>query len=88
MSNDEYGSWFLCLFVVCLFVFVFVWRFAYEGVVVNVGRTTEIGKISAAIQSAKTMETPLQQKLARLGKWLVVVAFAACIVVVAIGLGT
>jgi magnesium-transporting ATPase (P-type) len=37
------------------------------GVVVNIGRTTEIGKISAAIQSATTTQTPLQIKLARLG---------------------
>jgi len=57
------------------------------GMVVNSGITTEVGKISAAITSAKVPPTPLQIKLEKLGKWLVAISLIACAIVVAIGLG-
>lgn len=56
------------------------------GVVVNTGRTTEIGRISAAIAGASVGKTPLQKKLERLGQALVVAALVACGLVVAAGL--
>ncbi|CAG8641373.1 16785_t:CDS:10, partial [Gigaspora rosea] len=56
-----------------------------KGVVVRTGNDTEIGKISAAITSVKQVKTPIQRKLAKLGKWLVLLAFVLCILVVIIG---
>jgi len=49
-----------------------------SGVVVNTGLTTEIGRISAALGEAVQPLTPLQKKLALLGKILVVFALVAC----------
>ncbi|KAI8605933.1 hypothetical protein EDD21DRAFT_394151 [Dissophora ornata] len=45
-----------------------------KGIVVRTGRLSEMGKISAAI----TVLTPVQRKLARLGKLLVVFAIVLC----------
>lgn len=56
------------------------------GVVTNTGVTTEVGKISSMVFSATTIRTPLQVKLAWLGKVLVAVAICACAVIVGIGL--
>lgn len=55
------------------------------GVVVNTGRTTEIGRISAAIAGTHVGKTPLQKKLEGLGKVLVLLATIACALVVAAG---
>jgi Ca2+-transporting ATPase len=55
------------------------------GVVVNTGRTTEIGRISAAIAGTHVGKTPLQKKLEGLGKVLVLLAAIACALVVAAG---
>ncbi|CAG8446177.1 28261_t:CDS:10 [Dentiscutata erythropus] len=57
-----------------------------KGVVVRTGSNTEIGKISAAITSVKQVKTPIQRKLSKLGKWLVLLAFVLCILVVIIGI--
>lgn len=56
------------------------------GCVVNTGKTTEIGRISAAIAGASVGKTPLQKKLAKLGQMLVGAALLACGLVVAAGL--
>lgn len=56
------------------------------GIVTNTGITTEIGKISNAISTTTVTQTPLQQKLAKLGVLLVIVALFACALVVGIGL--
>lgn len=56
------------------------------GVVVNTGSTTEIGRISVAIAGTRVGKTPLQQKMAALGKHLVVVAVLACALVVVAGI--
>ncbi|CAG8461817.1 11158_t:CDS:10 [Acaulospora colombiana] len=57
-----------------------------KGLVVRTGSDTEIGKISAAISSAKPVTTPIQRKLAKLGKFLVILAILLCILVVIIGI--
>lgn len=56
------------------------------GVVVNTGESTEIGRISAAIAGTHVGKTPLQKKLVKLGKVLVVFAIFACGLVIAAGL--
>lgn len=56
-----------------------------KGVVVRVGDSTEIGKISALIVNQKHQRTNIQEKLATLGKWLILVAVVLCAIVVVIG---
>ncbi|KAL9537762.1 hypothetical protein MBANPS3_011488 [Mucor bainieri] len=58
------------------------------GIVVRIGQDTEIGRISAAIQqgSLHKSKTPIQKKLDRLGKQLVLLSIVLCLLVVAIGL--
>jgi P-type Ca2+ transporter type 2C len=48
----------------------------------------KIGKISSAINaSSKTkVKTPIQRKLSRLGKYLVLIAIVLCVLVVVIGI--
>lgn len=55
-----------------------------KGIVVRTGRLTEMGKISAAITSAPKVLTPVQRKLAMLGKLLVVFAIVLCAVMAGI----
>ncbi|KAG0276674.1 P-type ATPase [Linnemannia exigua] len=55
-----------------------------KGIVVRTGKLTEMGKISAAISGAPKILTPVQQKLARLGKLLVVAALVLCAVMAGI----
>ena len=50
-----------------------------EGVVTAIGMDTEIGKIARMIQNAKTEMTPLQKRLADLGKVLSTVSIFLCI---------
>ncbi|KAJ3079315.1 P-type ATPase [Rhizoclosmatium hyalinum] len=57
-----------------------------KGIVVRTGEFTEIGRISKAITSTKTEETPIQKKLHSLGKWLVLLAILLCILVIIIGI--
>ncbi|KAF9422639.1 P-type ATPase [Podila epigama] len=49
-----------------------------KGIVVRTGRLTEMGKISAAITGTPAQLTPVQRKLAVLGKLLVALAFILC----------
>lgn len=55
------------------------------GVVVATGMDTEMGVIAGMIQSVEEEETPLQKRLAQLGKYLVVISIAVCAVVVLTG---
>lgn len=50
-----------------------------EGVVTAIGMDTEIGKIARMIQNAPTETTPLQRRLADLGKILSVVSVILCV---------
>ncbi|KAI7905785.1 uncharacterized protein BX663DRAFT_500904 [Cokeromyces recurvatus] len=58
-----------------------------KGIVVRTGLKTEIGKISAAIQSGTKhkVKTPIQKKLGKLGIYLVALAIFLCALVVVIG---
>ena len=49
------------------------------------GAQTEVGKIGSLIDEATTRATPLEQKLARLGRLLIVLVLALCAVIVLAG---
>jgi Ca2+-transporting ATPase len=49
------------------------------------GAQTEVGKIGVLIDEATTRDTPLEQKLSRLGRLLIVVVLALCAVIVLAG---
>lgn len=55
------------------------------GVVVATGMETEMGVIAGMLQNVVEEETPLQKRLAELGKWLVLVSFLVCAAVVVTG---
>ena len=57
-----------------------------KGIVVETGMTTEVGKIAGMINETEKQETPLQQKLNKLGKTLGIVALAICAFIFVIGL--
>ena len=57
-----------------------------KGIVVETGMTTEVGKIAGMISSTEKQETPLQQKLNKLGKTLGIAAIVICVVIFVIGL--
>lgn len=55
-------------------------------VVTGTGMNTEMGKIANLLEGAKTVQTPLQKKLAQLGKSLGFLAIGVCIVIFFMGL--
>ena len=55
-------------------------------VVTGTGMDTEMGKIANLLESADEGKTPLQEKLAKLGQILGIVALAACGIIFVIGL--
>ncbi len=55
-------------------------------VVTATGMDTEMGKIANLLNSEEESMTPLQQKLAQLGKYLGMIALAACAVIFIIGI--
>ena len=57
-----------------------------KGIVVETGMTTEVGKIAGIINSTEKQETPLQQKLNKLGKTLGIAALAICAFIFVVGL--
>lgn len=57
-----------------------------KGIVVETGMTTEVGKIAGIISQTEKTETPLQNKLNRLGKTLGIAAVCICIAIFGIGL--
>ncbi|MEI5906115.1 calcium-translocating P-type ATPase, SERCA-type [Bacillus spongiae] len=56
------------------------------GVVTSIGMNTAMGKIADLLQSAETMETPLQRRLEQLGKILISAALLLTLLVVSIGI--
>lgn len=55
-------------------------------VVTGTGMDTEMGKIANLLEGESDTQTPLQKKLANLGKYLGIVALAACAVIFVVGL--
>ena len=55
-------------------------------VVTGIGMDTEMGKIANLLDNEEEGQTPLQQKLTQLGKYLGVVAILACAIVFVVGL--
>ncbi len=54
-------------------------------VVTATGMDTEMGKIAGLLENEEDTQTPLQKKLADLGKYLGIVALIACAVIFAVG---
>ena len=57
-----------------------------SAVVTATGMDTEMGKIAHLLESEEQVRTPLQQKLAQLGRYLGLLALAACGVIFLVGL--
>ena len=57
-----------------------------NAIVTGTGMQTEMGKIAALLSMEEAGMTPLQKKLAQLGKYLGIAALAACAVIFVIGL--
>ena len=57
-----------------------------SAVVTATGMDTEMGKIAGLLESEEQVRTPLQQKLAQLGRYLGLLALAACGVIFLVGL--
>ena len=57
-----------------------------KGIVIKTGMNTEVGKIAGIINETIENETPLQNKLNKLGKTLGIVALVICAIIFGIGL--
>lgn len=57
-----------------------------KGIVVETGMNTEVGKIAGIINSAEETQTPLQEKLNKLGKTLGIAVLVICAIIFVIGL--
>jgi len=57
-----------------------------RAVVTATGMNTEMGKIANLLAGAEDTKTPLQEKLAQLGKYLGIIALVACGVIFVVGL--
>ena len=55
-------------------------------VVTSTGMHTEMGKIANLLEDEEQTQTPLQQNLSQLGKYLGIVALAACAIIFVVGL--
>ncbi|GHU87476.1 ATPase [Bacteroidia bacterium] len=56
-----------------------------KGIVIGTGMNTEVGKIASMIQSVPETQTPLQEKLDKLGKFLGAGALIICIILFIVG---
>lgn len=56
-----------------------------EGVVVETGMNTEVGRIASMLDNQNELDTPLKQKLNSVGKTLSLVGLIVCIVIFVIG---
>jgi len=68
------------------FMGTMVTRGTGKGIVIRTGMRTEMGKIASMIEQAGEAETPLQRRLAQLGKVLIAAAIALTVVVVIAGI--
>lgn len=63
-----------------------VTRGAGVGIVIGIGASTELGRISTLVREAERDETPLERRLATLGRRLVAVAIAIAMAIAVAGL--
>jgi Ca2+-transporting ATPase len=56
-----------------------------KGIVIGTGMSTEVGKIAAMIQATPDQQTPLQQKLDKLGRHLGIGALIICALIFTVG---
>jgi Ca2+-transporting ATPase len=57
-----------------------------RGIVTETGMRTQIGLVATLLQEQEDEETPLQKKLAQVGRWLGIAALAICAVVFLVGI--
>lgn len=57
-----------------------------KAMVTAVGMRTEMGKIAGLLSNESSTQTPLQKKLAQLGKYLGILAILACAIIFVVGL--
>lgn len=55
-------------------------------VVTSIGMNTEMGKIAGMLEGEDSTQTPLQKKLAQLGKYLGILALIACAIIFIVGI--
>ncbi len=69
----------------CVFSGTSVTRGRGQAVIVMTGMRTEFGKIAKGLLEEETEETPLQKRLATLGKWIGIASLTICAVIFSIG---
>ena len=57
-----------------------------KAVVVSTGMNTEFGKIARMVQVTVEEETPLEKRMANVGKWLGILSVSVCLAVAALGI--
>jgi Ca2+-transporting ATPase len=57
-----------------------------KAVVVSTGMNTEFGKIAKMVQVSEDEETPLEKRMANVGKWLGIMSISVCAVVAILGI--
>ncbi|WP_423363602.1 cation-translocating P-type ATPase [Mycoplasma sp. P36-A1] len=67
-----------------LFGSTFITNGRAKGIVVEVGQTTEIGKIASMINEAPKLKTPLQERLAQLSTYVSIFAFIIAAIIMGI----
>jgi len=57
-----------------------------KAVITSTGMNTEFGKIAKMVQVTEEEETPLEKRMASVGKWIGILSIAVCLIVAAIGM--
>jgi Ca2+-transporting ATPase len=57
-----------------------------KAVITSTGMNTEFGKIAKMVQVTEEEETPLEKRMASVGKWIGILSVAVCLIVAAIGM--
>ena len=65
----------------CLFSSTCVTNGKAKAIVTNVGMNTEVGKIAGMLNETDSIKTPLQDKLAQVGKMIGILALVICVIV-------
>lgn len=57
-----------------------------KAIVTDTGMNTEFGKIAKLVQTTETESTPLEKRMATVGKWIGILSIVVCIGVGGIGI--